>query len=127
MTLRNNTAMGISKRYFAAYVAWALLLASAQAQQSGGDAVLQGRQQKAGAAFRELQQAQYEAKLAEQDFLNAQDAHGAAQKLVEERKRQLDAAKKTLDAGQAKVTRARKAYDDALTAVEQAFPTAPAK
>jgi hypothetical protein len=115
-------------RYSTASLVWLLLLlASAQAQEPARDAVLQGKQQQAGAAFRALQQAQYEAKLAEQDFLNAQDAHGAAQKLVDERKRQLDAAKKTLDAAQARAARARKAYDEALSAVEQVFPKAPAK
>jgi hypothetical protein len=85
---------------------------------SAEDAVLQ-KQRQAGAAYRELQQAQYAARLAEQDFLNAQEA--AAQEETEERKRQLETAKKALAAAQAKVAQARKRYDDAVTGVDQAF------
>jgi predicted nucleic acid-binding Zn-ribbon protein len=88
---------------------------------------IQQRQHQAGAAFRELQQAQYEAKLADQDFLNAQDAHAAAQTQVDGRKRQLDDAKKALDAARAKVAQARKRYDEALSGVDQAFQKPPAK
>jgi hypothetical protein len=52
---------------------------------------IQRGQLKSGEAYRDLQQAQYESKLAEQDFLNAQDAQKAAQKQADESKRQLDA------------------------------------
>lgn len=88
---------------------------------------IQRSQQKTGAAYRDLQQAQYEAKLAEQDFLNTQDAQAAAQKQADEMKRQLDAAKKTLDAARSKVAQARKRYDEALGGVDSAFQKPPAK
>ncbi|MBI3042853.1 MAG: hypothetical protein HYY78_08505 [Betaproteobacteria bacterium] len=88
---------------------------------------IQRGQQKAGAAYRELQQAQYEAKLAEQDYLNAQDAQRAAQKQADEMKRQRDAAKQALDAAQRKVAQARKRYEEALTVTDKAFQTPPAK
>lgn len=95
-------------------------LAGAQAPAIGPgsaeDAVLQ-KQRHAGAAYRELQQAQYEAKLAEQDFLNAQDA--LAQQPSDERRRQLETTKKALAAAQAKVAAARKRYDEAVSGVEQ--------
>ena len=85
---------------------------------SAEDAVLQ-KQRHAGAAYRELEQARYEAKLAEQDVLNAQDA--ATRQPSEERKRQLETARKALATAQAKVDQARKRYDEAVSAVEQAF------
>ena len=88
---------------------------------------IQRSQQKTGAAYRELQQAQYDAKLAEQDFLNAQDAQNAAQKRAEEMKGQLDAAKKALDAAKSKEALARKRYDEALGGVDRAFQKPPAK
>jgi len=88
---------------------------------------IQRSQQKTGAAYRDLQQAQYETKLAEQDFLNARDAQAAAQKQADEMKRQLDAAKKALDAARSKVAQARKRYDEALGGVDNAFQKPPAK
>jgi septal ring factor EnvC (AmiA/AmiB activator) len=91
------------------------------------DQAIQRSQQKAGAAYRELQQAQYDAKLAEQDVLNAQEAHRAAQKHAEEVKRQLDAASKALAAAKAKEAQTRKAYDAALGDVDRAFQKPPAK
>lgn len=88
---------------------------------------IQRSQQKTGAAYRDLQQAQFEAKLAEQDFLNAQEAQRAAQKQADEMKRQLDAAKKALDAARSKEAQARKRYDEALGGVDGAFQKPPAK
>ena len=44
---------------------------------------IQNSQRAATTAYRELQQAQYESKLAEQDFLNAQEAQRSAQKLAD--------------------------------------------
>jgi hypothetical protein len=117
-----------------AYLGLVLLLAvpAAGAQApvedlSAREGVIQRSQQKAGAAFRELQQVRYEAKLAEQDYLNAEEANRAAQKQAEERKRELEAARKALDAARAKEARARKAYDEALTAVDKAWQKPPAK
>lgn len=77
-------------------------------------------QQRAGAAYQEMQQAQYDAVRAEQDFLNAQDADRAAQKQAAETKQQLNSAKQALDAARARDAKARKAYDDALDAVDRA-------
>jgi exopolyphosphatase/pppGpp-phosphohydrolase len=88
---------------------------------------IQRGQLKTGVAYRDLQQAQYESKLAEQDFLNSQDAQKAAQKQADDLKRQLDAAKKAFDAAKAKEAQARKNYDEALGAVDRAFQALPAK
>jgi len=88
---------------------------------------IQSGQQRAGRAYSNMQQAQYEAKLAEQDFLNAQEAQLAAQKRAEEMKQQLDGAKKALDSARQKEAQARKAYDDALTEVDQARQRPPGK
>jgi len=81
---------------------------------------IQSGQQRAGRAYSNMQQAQYEAKLAEQDFLNAQEAQLAAQKRAEEMKQQLDGAKKAVDAARQKEVQARKAYDEALDSVDRA-------
>ena len=94
---------------------------------SSREQAIQRSQLKADAAYREVQQAQYETKLAEQDVLNAQDAHRAAQKNADNLKRQLDAATKVLAAAKEKQARARKTYDEALGAVDQAFQKVPAK
>lgn len=88
---------------------------------------IQRSQVKTGAAYRELQQARYESKLAEQDFLNAQDAQRAAQKQADQTKRQLDAAKKSLDAARSKEALAQKRYEEALGGVDRAFESPPAK
>ena len=118
----------IEKTLAAAALMTMTCIAGAQAPAIGPgsaeDAVLQ-KQRQAGAAYRELQQAQYEAKLAEQDVLNLQDA--VAQQPSEERKRQLETAKKAHAAAQAKMAQARKRYDDAVTAVDQAVRKPPAK
>ena len=98
--------------------------AAAQAPSRGPeprDAAIQQKQRQAGAAFSNLQKAQYEAKLAEQDFLNAQDAYAATQKQSEDHRRELETARKALDAAQAKVAQARKRYEDAVSEVDQAF------
>ena len=88
---------------------------------------IQRSQQKTGAAYRNLQQAQYESRLAEQDFLNAQDAQKAAQNHADEMKQQLDAAKKAFDAAKSKEAAARKRYDEALGGVDNAFQKPPAR
>lgn len=104
--------------------------AQAQAPAAGGDprdaAIMQG-QQRTGAAYRDLQQAEYDAKLAGQDVLNAQDAAAAARRLAEERAAYLEEARKALAAAQAKVAAARKRYEEALSGVDKAFALPPAK
>ena len=78
---------------------------------------LQRDQQKAGAAYREMQQAQFAAKQAEQDFRQADADYKAAQTRADDLKHNADAAKKNLDAARAKAEQARKAYDAAVDAV----------
>lgn len=90
------------------------------------DAMLPG-QQRAGFAYRQLEQARYETKLAEQDYLNAEDAHRAAQKRADEFRRQAETAKQALNAAKAKEAAARKAYENALNAVDQLQRKSPAK
>lgn len=111
--------------------ALALLASSAAAQApvqdaSGREQAIQRSQIGASAAYRELEQAQYEKKLAEQDVLNTQDAYQAGQKQAAELKRQLDAARKALEAARAKEAQARKRYDEALAGVDRAFEKPPA-
>jgi len=106
------------------------LAAAAQApvqDRASREQAIQSGQQRAGAAYSNLQQAQHEAKLAEQDFLNAQEAQRAAQKQAEEMKRQLDGAKKAVDAARQKEAQARKTYDEALDSVDRARQRPPAK
>ena len=103
-------------------------LAQAPAQdRSVREQAIQRGQQRASGAYSNLQQAQYEAKLAEQEFLNAQEAQHAAQKHAEELKLKLDGAKKALDAARQKEAQARKAYDEALDGVERARQPAPVR
>jgi hypothetical protein len=75
----------------------------------------------ASAAYRSLEQAQYEKKLAEQDVLNSEEAYQAAQEQAAALRRHLEAARKALDAARAKEAAARKRYDEALAAVDRAF------
>jgi hypothetical protein len=86
---------------------------------------IQRSQQATGAAYRDLQQAQFESKLAEQEFLNAQEADRLAQEHAQERRRQLESAKKALDAAKSNEAQARKRYDRALTSVDKAFQRPP--
>ena len=88
--------------------------------------MLQG-QQRAGLAYRELQRAQHETKFAEQDYLNAKDAYRAAQKRADELRHQAETSKKALDAARTKEDAARKAYENALNAVDQMQRKPPAK
>ena len=111
--------------------ALALLATSAAAQApvqdaSGREPAIQRSQVGAGAAYRELEQAQYEKKLAEQDVLNSQEAYQAAQRQAVELKRQLDAARKALEAAKTRESAARKRYEEALAAVDRAFGKPPA-
>ena len=94
--------------------------AQAQVPDRAREQSIQSGQLRAGAAYSNLQQARREAKLAGQEFLNAQEAQRAAQKHAEEMKRQLDGAKKALDAARQKEAQARKAYDEALDSVDRA-------
>ena len=81
---------------------------------------LQQAQQKAGAAYRAIRQAEFEAQQAELDYRQADADFKAAQKRADEFKRLADAAKKNLDAAKAKEAAARKSYTAAVNAVDQA-------
>lgn len=86
---------------------------------------VQRGQLKAGAAYRAVQEAQYEAKLADQDVLNARETHQAAQKHADEMKRRLDAATRALAAAREKEAKARKDYEAALSELDKAFQKPP--
>lgn len=109
-----------------------LTVAAAMAQapvedQASREQAIQRGQRMTSEAYRALEQAQFEAKFAEQDFLNAQEANRVARQRAEEAARRLDAAKKSLDAAKSKEARARKRYDDALNNVDKAWQKPPAK
>lgn len=87
----------------------------AQKQDTG----VQRGQYRAGQAYRELQQAQYEAKLAEQEVLNTEDAYLRAKQQAEELQRKLEAAEKGLAAAKAKEAAARRAYEKEVDAVDR--------
>jgi hypothetical protein len=75
------------------------------------------QQQRVTATYREMQQAAFEAKLADQDVLNTQEAHKTTAARAEALKAELDKAVKVRDAAKAKEAAARKRYDEVLSAV----------
>jgi chromosome segregation ATPase len=81
-----------------------------------GQARLQ-QQQRVTAAYRELEQAQFESRRAEQDVLNTEDAYNTARGRAEALKNDLDKFNKARDAAKAREAAARKRYDEALNAV----------
>lgn len=108
------------------------LAAVAQAQAPVQDAAGRGEaiqrgQQRAGAAYRDLQQARREASRAEQAFVDAQTAYEATQTQTDEAKRRFDAAVKARDTARAREQRARKVYDEALDRVDRARQAPPNK
>lgn len=98
----------------------------AQAPSQERSAAVQQAQIRASAAHRELTEAQFEAKLAEQDYVNTQDAYRAAMQTAQDIKLELDKMKKALDAAKAREARARKDYEAALDDVEKAWGRPPA-
>ncbi len=86
---------------------------------------VQRAQIRASAAYRELEQAQYDLKLAEQDYVNTRDAYRAAPPPAEDIKRELDKMKKARDAARRRESRARRAYESALDEVEKAWGRPP--
>lgn len=101
--------------------------AAALGQPPVGDrsGAVQRAQMRASAAYRELGQAQYELKLAEQDYVNTRDAYRAAPPPAADIKRELDKTKKAFDAARLREARARKAYEAALDEVEKAWGRPP--
>ena len=121
------------RRYWAKAAFAALLLmppAFAQApieeRRAAPDAILDA-QEKTAAAYRALTQAQYDAKLAEQDFLNTEAAYKGAQRQAEALRHNLDAAKKKLDEARSRESAARNAYEQATNAADQQFRGQPRK
>lgn len=116
-------------KYVMVLIAGFLAAASAPAQtpapvEDRSGTLLQG-QQRAGIAYRDLQQAIYETKLSEQEVWQAQESHAAAQKVANARKQELAAAEKALAQAQARQKSAQQAYDAALNAVDAAHRSAP--
>ena len=100
---------------------------SAQARapvEERGSALQQG-QYRATVTYRDLDQARYDAKLAEQDVLNARDANAVAQKEAAYRKSELDKAEKALTAARSRLQTAQQRYDEALRAVDALPRNAP--
>lgn len=108
--------------------------AAAQAQKpapvddlTSRESVLIQGQQRAGNAYRELQQAQHDTRFAEQDYLNMQDTYQAAQKQADALRRQAESAKKTLDAARTKEAEARQRYESEINAISRPSQKPPAK
>jgi hypothetical protein len=80
---------------------------------------LQRDQYKAGAAYREMQRAEQAARDAQAGARQADAAYKDLQKRSEEARRQAEESKKQLEAAKAKEAQARKAYDDAVNAVDR--------
>jgi len=79
---------------------------------------VQRAQQQAGAAFRKLEQSQFETKLAEQEFVNTEHEAKAW-------RARLDAARQARDAARAREEQSRKAYEAALQEVDRVFGRKP--
>jgi hypothetical protein len=75
-------------------------------------ATLEMRQQQAGSAYRRLQDARYDRKLAEQDYLNAKAAH-------ERTTREFDAASKAYAEAQAREKAAEIEYERGVHSVDE--------
>jgi hypothetical protein len=95
----------------------ALSPAVAQDSQST-EAAVQAAQYRASAAYRALQQVRHEARFAEQDYLNAQEALRAGHH-SDTSKRAVEAGRRALDAAQAKVAAARATYEKEVDAVDR--------
>jgi len=131
---RHSALHAMMKIWLPVLISCASAAAVAQAQKpapvedlSSKEGVLLRGQQRAGMAYREMQQAQHEAKFAEQDYLNLQDAYQAAQKQADGLRSQFESAKKTLDAARVKETAARQRYEKEVNAVGQVPQKPPAK
>lgn len=84
-------------------------------------------QYRAGRAYRQLEDARHQARLAEQDVLNLEDAYQRRMRETEELKRRLEGANQALAEARANETAARQAYEKALQDVDAARGTGPGK
>ena len=105
-------------RYSLSVVTLLIAATLAYAQAPVDDALHRG-QRKAGAAFGELQKAEFETKQAEQEYRQADASHKAAQKRADELKVQAEAAHKKFEAAKGREVAARKTYDTAVEAVDK--------
>ena len=96
----------------------ALTAANFARAQAPVDDALQRGQRKAGAAYSELQKAEYETRTAEHEYRQADDSYKAAQKRADELRVPAQAAQKKYEAAKAKEAAARKTYDSAVEAVD---------
>lgn len=83
---------------------------------------LQNAQRKAGAAFNDLQKAEFESKQAEKEYRDAEENHKSVQKQADLQKAQADAARKKLEAAKAREAGLRKTYDAAVEDVDKLAP-----
>lgn len=88
--------------------------APVEERSSGAAAPLLLQQQRATVTYREVTQAAFESKLAEQDVLNTQDAYNAARDRAEQLKAELDKAFKARESAKAREAAARQRYEEAL-------------
>jgi hypothetical protein len=80
---------------------------------------LQRAQRKAGAAFSDLQKAEFDSKQAQEEHRQAHESHNAAQKHADDLKAQAELAHKKLGAAKTRESAARKTYDGAVEAVDK--------
>ena len=85
-------------------------------ERGGPGATLLPQQQRTSAAYRALEQARYESKVAEQDYVNAEDVYRDAQKRADALKSNLDKLARTRAAAREKEAAAAKVYDASLSA-----------
>lgn len=83
-------------------------------ERGGPSGTMLQQQQRTSAAYRALEQARYERKLAEQEYMNAEDANRAAQQRADTLKAELATLAKARDAAKEKESAAAKAYDNEL-------------
>ena len=100
------------------------LFAATLAHAQAPDDALQRGQVKAGAAYRELLNAEFARKQAEDEYRQADASHKAAQTRSDELKGQTEAAQTKFDAAKAREAAARKTYEAAVEAVDKIPPPA---
>ena len=89
--------------------------ASVEERSSPGGTMLQ-QQQRTNAAYRALEQAKYQSKLYEQEYVNASDAYRAAQQHADTLKGNLEKLSKAREAAREKEAAAAKVYNNELNA-----------
>lgn len=114
---RAACALGMSGALLAVPPALAQTAKPVESDATKADQARLVQQQRVTASYRELQQAAFEAKLAEQDVLNTEEAYRLTSARAAALKADLDKFTKARDAAKAKEAAARKRYDEALNAV----------